>query len=74
MKRRIVVLPALGVALEEAVAASSTFAAALDTKNGRVVEQRTAALATLMVLIDKLRSAEPSEDTRALGVVSQAVV
>ncbi|TXM63787.1 hypothetical protein FV226_27250 [Methylobacterium sp. WL12] len=68
LKRRVVVLPALGSALEVAVAASNLFAAALDTKNGRVAEQRATALGALVVLIENLRSAEPSEDTRALGL------
>ena len=68
LKRRVVVLPWLDIAVAEAVVASDAFAAALDKRDAKVAEPRAAALASLKVVIELLRSAEPSEDTRALGL------
>ncbi|MCJ2042929.1 hypothetical protein MKK55_28865 [Methylobacterium sp. J-059] len=68
LKRRVVVVPALDMAIAEAVVASVAFAAALDQPKAGTTEPRAAALAALMVLIGKLHTATPSEDTRALGL------
>lgn len=68
LKRRVVIMPWLDVALAEAVAATMCFAAALDKRDAKVTESRATALAALVVVIENLRVVEPSEDTRALGL------
>jgi hypothetical protein len=68
VKRRVVVRSALDLAIAAAVVASVEFAEALDKRDAKVAEPRAAALAALIVVIEKLRTAEPSEDTRALGL------
>ena len=68
LKRRIIVLPALDMAIAQAVATSATFADALGPKGTTTTETRAAALVSLEVVIEHLRTAAPSEDTRALGL------
>ena len=68
LKRRVVVPPWLDLTIAEAVVASVAFAEALDKRDARTPEPRAAALAALAVVIENLRSAEASEDTRALGL------
>ena len=68
LKRRVFVVPALDMAIAAAVAASGAFAEALDKRDAKVAEPRAAALAALVMVIESLRTAEPSEDTRALGL------
>ena len=68
LKRRVVVPPWLDLAIAEAVVASIAFAEALDKRDARTPEPRAAALAALVAVIENLRTAEPSEDTRALGL------
>ena len=68
LQRRVVVLPALGMAIAQAVAKSATFANTLGTRGTTATQTRAAALASLEVVIEHLRTALPSEDTRALGL------
>jgi len=68
LKRRVVVSPAFDMTIATAVLASATFAAALDKRDARVAEPRAVALAGLLAVIKGLRTAKPSEDTRALGL------
>ena len=68
LKRRVVVLPGLDIAIVEAMVASVAFASALDKRDAKVAELRAAALAALESMIELLRTAEPSENTRALGL------
>ncbi|TXN71465.1 hypothetical protein [Methylobacterium sp. WL6] len=68
LKRRVVVLPPVDMAIDAALKASVGFAEALDKREARVAEPRAAALAALVAVIEQLRTVEPSEDTRALGL------
>ena len=68
VKRRVVVLPALDAAMTAAVAASVALANALDKRSAATAKPRAAALAALEVVIEHLRTVEPSEDTQALGL------
>ncbi|MCJ2078876.1 hypothetical protein MKK68_25110 [Methylobacterium sp. E-016] len=68
LKRRVVVPPWLDIAIAEAVVASVTFAEALDKRDARTAEPRAAALVALAVVIENLRTAKPSDDTRAIGL------
>ncbi|RYF11050.1 MAG: hypothetical protein EOO40_04020 [Deltaproteobacteria bacterium] len=68
LKRRVVILPALDMAIAAAVAASDAFAHALDKRSATATKPRAAALAALEVVIEHLRTVEASEDTRALGL------
>ncbi|RYF23976.1 MAG: hypothetical protein EOO77_01140 [Oxalobacteraceae bacterium] len=68
LKRRVVVVPALDITIAKAVVASATFASALDKPKAETAGPRAAALAALVVVIEHLRTVEPSEDTRALGL------
>jgi hypothetical protein len=68
VKRRVVVLPALDQAIAAAVVASVRFAEGLDKRGAATTKPRAAALAALEVVIEHLRTVEPSEDTRALGL------
>ena len=68
LKRRVVILPALDMAIATAVIASITFAHALDKRGTVATKPRAAALAALEVVIEHLRTVEPSEDTRVLGL------
>ena len=68
LKRRVVVLPALDVAIAKAVVTSATFADSIGTRGTTTTKTRAAALASLEVVIEHLRTAAPSEDTRALGL------
>ena len=68
LKRRVFIVPALDIAIAAAVVASDTFAQALDKRSAATTKPRTAALAALEVVIEHLRTVEPSEDTRALGL------
>ncbi|TXM94727.1 hypothetical protein [Methylobacterium sp. WL116] len=68
LKRRVVVPPWLDMTIAEAVVASIAFAEALDKRDARTPEPRAAALAALMVVIENLRTVEPSDETRALGL------
>lgn len=61
-------MPALDLAIAAALIASNTFAHALDKRSAVATKPRAAALAALEVVIELLRTAEPSEDTRALGL------
>ncbi|MCC0808273.1 hypothetical protein FPV16_18995 [Methylobacterium sp. W2] len=68
LKRRVKVTPELDLAIAEAVAVSALLAAALDHRNAETAELRATALAALVKMADKLRSIEPSESTRTLGL------
>ena len=68
LKRRVVVLPAVDMAIAEAVVASVAFASALDRAKAETAEPRAAALIALVAVIKHLRTAKPSEDTQALGL------
>ena len=68
LKRRAIVTPALDAAIAQAVATSVIFAEALGTRSTTATQARAAALASLEVVIEHLRTAKPSEDTRALGL------
>lgn len=68
VKRRVVVLPALDTAIAAAVVASVAFAEALDKRDAKVAAPRAAALAALEDVVELLRTAEPSKETRALGL------
>ena len=68
LKRRVVVLPCLDIAIAQAVVASVSMATALDKRSAKVAGSRASALAALEVVIELLRTAEPSQDTLALGL------
>ena len=59
---------AADMAIATAVIASITFAHALDKRGTVATKPRAAALAALEVVIEHLRTVEPSEDTRVLGL------
>lgn len=68
VKRRVIVWPALDTAIVAAVMASVAFAEALDKRGAATTKLRSEALASLEVVIEHLRKAAPSEETRALGL------
>lgn len=68
LKRRAVVEPDLDVAIARAVVASITLAEALDKRGAVPTKPRAAALAALEAVIERLRTAEPSAHTRAIGL------
>lgn len=68
LRRRVKVTPALDLAITEAVAVSALLASALDHRQAGATEPRAAAMAALAKLAGELRSVEPSESTRALGL------
>jgi hypothetical protein len=68
VKRRVVVWPGLDMAIAAAVEASVAFAEALAKRGAATTKLRSEALASREVVIEHLRTAAPSEDTRALGL------
>lgn len=68
LRRRVVVPLSLDMAIDAALEASVGFAEALDKREARVAEPRAVALSALKAVVEQLHTAEPSEDTRALGL------
>ncbi|MCJ2040122.1 hypothetical protein MKK55_14405 [Methylobacterium sp. J-059] len=68
LKRRVVVDPALDLAIAQAVVASVALAEELDKRDAAPTKPRAAALAAVEAVIAHLRTAAPNEDTRALGL------
>jgi hypothetical protein len=56
------------MAIDVALGASAAFAEPHDMTEARLAETRAAALPALRAVIEHIRTAEPSEDTRALGL------
>ncbi|MCJ2074727.1 hypothetical protein MKK68_03540 [Methylobacterium sp. E-016] len=68
LKRRVIILPALDTAIAQAVVRRALSRTALVLGGTTTTQTRAAALASLEVVIEHLRTVEASEDTRALGL------
>ncbi|MGU3540404.1 hypothetical protein [Methylobacterium sp. A54F] len=68
LKRRAALTPELEMGLEEARVASEAFARSLEARAANSTAKREAALAALVSLIVLLRTVQPSENTRDLGL------
>ncbi|MFD0934358.1 hypothetical protein ACFQ12_04055 [Methylobacterium trifolii] len=68
LKRRVTMTPALEIALARTVAASVNLAQALDRKGSNATGPRVDAFAALADLVEQLRAARPSDNTRSLGL------
>lgn len=68
LRRRLVVTPAMEIAIDAAEKASATLARSLSQTDAIDIPPRSPALTALKDLIDTLHGAQPSESTRALGL------
>lgn len=66
--KRSVVLPALDVAIAQAVVAPAAYAKSIGTRGITTTQTRAAALGALEVAIEHLRTVQASQDTQALGL------